>query len=49
MQSFEPVIISQVDVFLRELLRSSQQKENANMSLHCLRLGGDIICYLAFG
>lgn len=49
MQSFEPVIISQVDVFLRELLRSSQQKENANMSLRCLRLGGDIICYLAFG
>lgn len=49
MQSFEPTIISQVNVFLRELLRSSQQKEDVNMSQHCLRLGGDIICHLAFG
>lgn len=49
MQSFEPTVISQVDVFLRELLRSSQKKENSNMSQRCLRLGGDVICQLAFG
>lgn len=49
MQSFEPTIISQINIFLGELLRSSRQKENVNMSQRCLRLGGDIICYLAFG
>lgn len=49
MQSFEPTIISQINVFLHELLRSSLREENVNMSQRCLRLGGDIICHLAFG
>jgi hypothetical protein len=49
MQTFEPTMTSQVDVFLRELLRSSRNDEHANMSFSCYRLAGDIICQLAFG
>lgn len=49
MQTFEATILSQIDVFLRELLRASQRNKTANMSERCLRLGGDIICHLAFG
>ncbi|ROW13543.1 hypothetical protein VPNG_04492 [Cytospora leucostoma] len=49
MQSFEPTMISQIDVFLRLILDSSKKGETVNMTPRCLRLGGDIICHLAFG
>lgn len=49
MQTFEATMITQIDIFLRELLRSSRQQENVNMMRSCTRLVGDIICQLAFG
>ncbi|ROW10974.1 hypothetical protein VMCG_00878 [Cytospora schulzeri] len=49
MQSFEPTMICQIDVFLRQLLRSSQEDDTVNMSPICQRLGGDIVGHLAFG
>lgn len=50
LQIFETTMISQIDVFLREvLLRSCRKHENVNMTQSCFRLDGDIICQLAFG
>lgn len=52
MRNFEPVMTTQVDIFLCELLRSSQtgkQPEAINMHKRCMYLGLDIIGLLSFG
>lgn len=49
MRTFEPTMSAQVDIFLRELLKSSQQGEVVNMTPRCQRLGADVICHLGFG
>ncbi|KAK6844180.1 cytochrome P450 [Apiospora arundinis] len=49
LRSFEPTMSMQVDIFLRQLLRSSEQREIVNLSPRCQRLGLDIIGLLSFG
>lgn len=49
MRAFEPTISAAVDVFLRQLLESSQRSHPVNMSERCSRLAFDVISLLAFG
>ncbi|KAJ4389663.1 hypothetical protein N0V93_007135 [Gnomoniopsis smithogilvyi] len=49
MRIFEPTLSIEVNIFLRELLRSSQQNETIDMSRRCQRLSADVICQLGFG
>ncbi|KAH8897433.1 cytochrome P450 [Thozetella sp. PMI_491] len=49
MRIFEPDMSHQVNVFLGELLRSSQTAEAVNMTPRCERLGVDVVGQLAFG
>ncbi|KAI5919082.1 cytochrome P450 [Camillea tinctor] len=49
MRSFEPQMLVQIDIFLRQLLRSSHQGDPINMTRPCERLAVDIIGQLAFG
>ena len=49
MREFEPTMMTQVDVFLRQLLRSSQQGEVVEMSSRCKWLTMDVIGLIAFG
>lgn len=49
MRTFEPVMNSQVDIFLREILKSAQKGEVVDMSPRCQRLAADVICHLGFG
>lgn len=48
-RSFEPIMSSQIDVFLQQILESCQQGRHVNMSVLCQRLGIDVIVLLAFG
>lgn len=49
MRTFEPTMSSQVDVFLREVPKSSQKDEVVDISPRCQHLVADIICHLGFG
>ncbi|KAL1881186.1 hypothetical protein Daus18300_001037 [Diaporthe australafricana] len=49
MRTFEPVMNSQVDIFLSELLKSTQKGEVVDVSPRCSRLAADVICHLGFG
>lgn len=49
MRSFEPIMIPQIDLFLRQLLACSQKDEVVNMTTRCQRLGADVVGLLAFG
>ncbi|KAK8103633.1 uncharacterized protein PG998_010666 [Apiospora kogelbergensis] len=49
LRSFESTMSMQVEIFLRQLLRSSEQREIVNLSPRCQRLGLDIIGLLSFG
>lgn len=49
MRTFEPVMNSQVDIFLSELLKSAQKGEVVDVSPRFSRLAADVICYLGFG
>lgn len=49
MREFEPTMMTQVDVFLRQLLRSSKQGEVVEMSSRCKWLTMDVIGLIAFG
>ena len=49
MRAFEPIMSEQVDIFLKQLLQSSQGGDHVNMTLRCERLAVDIIGQLAFG
>lgn len=49
MRTFEPTMSDQIDIFLRELIRSSQQGNVIDMTPRCQRLAIDNICHLAFG
>lgn len=49
MRVFEPEMAQEVDVFLGQLLKSSQNKDVVNMTPSCERLGVDIVGQLAFG
>lgn len=49
MRTFEPVMSSQVDIFLREILKSAQKDEAVDMTPRCQRLAADVICHLGFG
>ena len=49
MREFEPTMVSQVDVFLAQLLRSSQRGEAVEMTSRCKWLAIDVIGLLAFG
>lgn len=49
MRLFEPTMALQIDVFLRQLLASSQKDEVVNMTTRCQRLGADVVGLLAFG
>lgn len=49
MRVFEPEMAQEVDVFLCQLLKSSQNKEVVDMTPSCERLGVDIVGKLAFG
>ncbi|KAI0835089.1 cytochrome P450 [Hypoxylon sp. FL0890] len=47
--SFSPVISNQINIFLRQLLRSSQLSDVVNMTPLCRNLAFDIACHLSFG
>ncbi|KAI0152632.1 cytochrome P450 [Xylariaceae sp. FL1272] len=49
MRSFEPIMLQQIDVFLRQNLALSQRGEVVNMTTRCQRLSADISGLLAFG
>ena len=49
MRSFEPTMMQQVDIFIRELFWSAKEGSPINMTDRCERLGMDIVCLLAFG
>ncbi len=49
MRQFEPVMIQNVNEFLKQLLESSKTGENVDMSDRCKRLGLDIIGQFGFG
>lgn len=49
MREFEPTMITQIDVFLAQLLRASQQDEVVEMTSRCKYLAMDVIGLLAFG
>ncbi|KAI0399531.1 cytochrome P450 [Xylaria palmicola] len=49
MRGFEPSMISQIDIFLLQLLRSSQREEAVEMISRCKWLAMDVIGLLAFG
>lgn len=49
MRTFEPVMNSEVDIFLSELLKSAQKGEVIDVSPRFSRLAADVICYLGFG
>lgn len=46
---FEPIILEQVDVFIRQLSQACQDTQPINMSPRLRYLTLDIICFLAFG
>lgn len=49
MREFEPTMASQIDIFLKQIVESSQKSEAVNMSTRCKRLTLDVIGLLAFG
>lgn len=49
MRDFEPTMNGEVDIFLCEILKSSQKNEVVDVSPRCSRLAADVICYLGFG
>lgn len=49
MREFEPTMMSQIDIFLAQLLRSSQQEQVVEMTSRCKYLAMDVIGLLAFG
>ncbi|XXG94287.1 hypothetical protein Hte_000541 [Hypoxylon texense] len=49
MHTFEPVMLEQIDVFLKQLLISAQSSRPANMTDRTRRLGTDIAGLLGFG
>ncbi|KAI1411053.1 cytochrome P450 [Hypoxylon sp. FL1857] len=49
MRLFEPTMAQKIDVFLRQLLASSQKDEVVNMTTRCQRLAADVVGVLAFG
>jgi cytochrome P450 len=49
MRQFEPILLQHIDIFLKQLLISSQAAEPANMSTRCKRLGVDIFARFGFG
>ncbi|KAJ0114112.1 hypothetical protein J7T55_007946 [Diaporthe amygdali] len=49
MRSFEPVMNSQVDIFLSEILKSARKGAVVDVSPRCSRLAADVICHLGFG
>ncbi|KAI1332327.1 cytochrome P450 [Xylariaceae sp. FL0255] len=48
-REFEPTMLGQIDLFLRQILESSQKSEPVNVSIRCKRLTMDVIGLLAFG
>ena len=49
MRTFEPVMNSQVDIFLSEILKSAQKGEVVDVSPRFSRLAADVISSLGFG
>ncbi|KAI1778549.1 cytochrome P450 [Hypoxylon cercidicola] len=49
LRPFAPIINKQIDIFLRQLLRSSHRGEVVNLTPLCLNLSMDIACCLSFG
>ncbi|KAI1761896.1 cytochrome P450 [Hypoxylon sp. FL1150] len=49
MRAFEPTMVSQIDIFLRQILISGNNGETINMTTRCQRLGADVVGLLAFG
>lgn len=49
MRAFEPTMVSQVDVYIKQILKSSQTFSPVNISERAKRLGSDVVCLLAFG
>ncbi|KAI0876291.1 cytochrome P450 [Hypoxylon argillaceum] len=49
LRAFYPIMSSQVDIFLQQLLQSSRRPKTVNMTTACNRLGIDVVGYMAFG
>lgn len=49
MRKFEPTMLAEIAVFLRQLLESTSERTSVNLSEGCRRLGIDVSTRLAFG
>jgi hypothetical protein len=49
LRAFEPTMATQIEIFIQQLLASSQESVPVNMTERCKRLGMDIVGLLAFG
>jgi cytochrome P450 len=49
MRTFEPIMTEQINVFLRQLLVSSEKAEPVNITDRCQWLGLDVVGLLSFG
>ncbi|KAI1370306.1 cytochrome P450 [Hypoxylon crocopeplum] len=49
MRTFEPSMGVEINIFLQQLLKSTQRGNTVNMTKHCERLAVDIVGQLAFG
>ncbi|KAJ8131439.1 hypothetical protein O1611_g2188 [Lasiodiplodia mahajangana] len=49
LRAFHPIMSSQIDIFLQQLLQSSRRSRTVNMTTACNRLGIDVVGYMAFG
>ncbi|VUC32368.1 unnamed protein product, partial [Clonostachys rosea] len=49
MRKFEPTMMSQVNIFLGQLIKASQDSSIVNMTPSCQRLAIDVVGHLAFG
>jgi cytochrome P450 len=48
-RGFETTLQNEINIFLRELLRSSQAGKTVNLTPRCVHLTMDIICHMGFG
>ncbi|KAK5629094.1 hypothetical protein RRF57_004809 [Xylaria bambusicola] len=49
MRSFEPTMLGQIDIFIKEVLLASKASQPVNITDFTKRLGADIVGHLAFG
>jgi cytochrome P450 len=49
MREFEPTMIDQIKIFVKQLAESSQRRDTVDMTERCKHLGFDVVGHLGFG